>query len=113
MLGIVWDVDKLLDSILNKQREESKTEHLLVLLESRTRHLGQKMTDLETALLGTRNEDNPKVEPMQTGTPRRVRNWKDQKAILERKFQPPELKDREQHWRRDAAVASKELGNAG
>ena len=102
MLGIVWDVTKLIDRIFERHEEETKYLRDLI------RQRDKRITELEVLL----SEPAPNaIEPARGETPRRVRNWRDQRRVLEHKFRPPEFQEREEKWRREAkdAVASLEV----
>ena len=101
MLGIVWDVTKLVDRIFD--RHIAECHYLRDLVTSRE----MRIKELE-AMLSTPNAV-ASIEPARGETPRRIRNWRDQKRVLEQKFQPLELKEREQRWRGVADSAEQEV----
>jgi len=102
MLGIVWDVTKLIDRIFERHVEECH--YLRGLVTSRD----VRIEELEKILSSTPNAV-ASIESARGDTPHRIRNWRDQKAILEKKFQPSELQEREKRWKDNAAALSREV----
>lgn len=107
MLGIVWDVNKLIEMVRYAYVDE--IQHLrgqLLDAEHRYEYLNNTLHAHYGIIRGP--EATPEVTAGATA-PLRVHNWKSQRAILEKKFRPPELADRERQWKAAAATAAQEL----
>ena len=111
MFGIVFDVNKLVAEIqahcilensqgdeINYLREqlEKKDERILQLQNTIFKHVGIIHDD--TKPLG--------YKPVTVSA---ARTWKDQKGLLEKKFRPPELVEREERFKKIAEESAKEL----
>ena len=101
MLGIVWDVTKLVDRIFD--RHIAECHYLRGLVTNRD----MRIKELE-AMLSTPNAVES-IEPARGEAARRIRNWREQRRVLEQKFRPPELKEREQCWRGVADSVEQEV----
>ncbi|MFZ2196997.1 MAG: hypothetical protein WAV13_04640 [Thermodesulfovibrionales bacterium] len=106
MLGIVLDVDKLIQKSVDPYKEQIA--YLKEQLNKQQEHLDclNEMILMRAGLLHGESRMETAVTLPVTS---KVRTWKDKKAILEKKFRPPELAEREERWKKEAENASKEI----
>jgi len=107
MLGIVWDVNKIITNL--QAQFVGQVDYLQHLVEKQE----QRLNYLEGLLFKKagliKEEPVMMYEDVVVSAPLRIRNWKDQKSLLEKKFRPPELVEREKHWSEVANVAEQEV----
>lgn len=107
MLGIVWDVNKFTrDQIVCiesyykdeiaylRHLVQTRDEQVLQLQNTILKHAGIIRVDMPETTSTPPNQFNP------------GKTWKGLKSKLEEKFRPPELAERERHWKEAAASAA-------
>lgn len=107
MLGIVFDVDKLVQSVSVQRLDE--VHYLRNLLREKDEHIKQ-LEDIILRHVGVIRPETPQTA-QGFGPTATLTNWRDQRKLFESKFRPPEYKAREEEWRKEAEEQGKELGN--
>ena len=106
MLGIVLDVNEFVKNAINPYKEQ--IDYLKEQLNQMQLHL-DRLENLILQRAGFVESDATASANIMTPLVPKIRTWRDQKAILEKKFRPPELAEREERWRKEAENASKEI----
>ena len=114
MLGIVWDVSKLVESIIKSaDRQTEILQQQVTQMNEQAKAREYRIEYLENLMLKRAgfipDDTTPQAEGEVRPTPRRMRNWREQREMFEKKFRPPELAEREQLWKSEAQKAAAEL----
>ena len=105
MFGIVFDVSKLVAEV--QSRFEGEVSFLREQLEKKDEIISQLQNTIfkHVGII----HDDTKPLGYKPVTVSAARTWKDQKGLLEKKFRPPELVEREERFKKIAEESAKEL----
>ena len=106
MLAVVFDIRKFIDRIAAPYREE------VDFLRGYVKEKDTRIHELEVMLFkraGFIAQDQVASDVGEVIPARVVRSWREQKKVLENKFRPPELAEREARWKDVAQKMQEEV----
>jgi hypothetical protein len=110
MLGIGWDIDKLVRTIdAVHENEKLFLQGLIAQRDRKIEELEQLLFKQVGIIKEVKESEAPAPIARERPTIGRTRTWKEQKQVLEERFRPPELVAREKRWRKEAEQNAEEL----